>query len=497
MGTMSFLLPAGLAPDLGQDLSRACVSGGPDNMPWPTETQVEADRIVLHRDVEESGSLVAPWEVKGFGRLAGTSGTLIDRASPYHLQIELARGKVNQLRGQSADWQMQGMYLPAALKQRIVEASLAFGRAVSRADTDETSPLAQAALERAYLTAEELVLLYIEQMFQARHQRQSRLETALACRLGTATDLQESHAKALTTACNSVVVPFVWRETEPLQGQFDWHLHDALVSLAEDEKLTLSAGPLIDFSATHLPQWVLDGKRDLPTLATAMCDYVAEVIKRYRGRIRAWQLTNGTNCSNVLPLVEDELLWLTVRLAEVARQVDPNLSLSVGLAQPWGEYMATEDRTHSPFIFADTLIRSGMNLAFLELEVIMGVRPRGSYCRDLLELSRLLDLYSLLGVPLRVTLGYPSSDAADPNADEDLEVGAGHWRGGFTPEAQGEWASLFGALVVCKPAVRALVWPHLSDTAPHHFPHCGLFDLEDRPKPVLESLQRLRENHLR
>ena len=42
----------------------------------------------------------------------------------------------------------------------------------------------------------------------------------------------------------------------------------------------------------------------------------------------------------------------------------------------------------------------------------MGVTPRGSYCRDLLETSRILDLYALLGLPLRVTLGYPSSAAA-------------------------------------------------------------------------------------
>src|SRR5947209_14405751 len=139
MGTMSFLLPAGLNRDTAQELERACVAGGPDNMPWPTETRVEPDRLILNREVEESGSLVAPWDVDGFGRLMGTSGTLIDRSSPYHFQVELARGKVNQLRCQSADWQMQGMYFPPALKQHITDASLAFGRAVTRSPDDEAA----------------------------------------------------------------------------------------------------------------------------------------------------------------------------------------------------------------------------------------------------------------------------------------------------------------------------------------------------------------------
>src|SRR2546421_8476136 len=157
MGTMSCLLPAGLDHDAAQQLERACVAGGPDNMPWPTETHVEPGRLVLHRDVEESGSLVAPWDVGGFGRLMGTSGTLIDRSAPYHLQVELARGKVNQLRCQAADWQMQGMYLPPALKQHILDASLAFGKAVTRANVADASPQAQVALESGYRSAEEMV----------------------------------------------------------------------------------------------------------------------------------------------------------------------------------------------------------------------------------------------------------------------------------------------------------------------------------------------------
>src|SRR5262249_13848848 len=156
-------------------------------------------------------------------------------------------------------------------------------------------------------------------------------------------------------------------------------------------------------------------------------------VRRYHGRIRSWQLTASSNCASVLSLGEDELLWLTVRLAEVARQVDPGLELILGIAQPWGEYMALEDRTHSPFMFADTLVRSGLNLAALDVEVVMGVSPRGSYCRDVLEMSRLLDLYALLGVPLRVTMGYPASRTNDPFADPELRLGAGRWRSGHTP----------------------------------------------------------------
>ena len=120
-------------------------------------------------------------------------------------------------------------------------------------------------------------------------------------------------------------------------------------------------------------------------MAKFMSRYVEAAVRRYRTRIRRWQVTAASNWANILGLTEEELLWLTVRLAETAKQLDPGLEVSVGVVQPWGEYLVVQERQHSPFLFADTLIRSGLNLAALEIEVVMGVTPRGSYCRDLLE----------------------------------------------------------------------------------------------------------------
>ncbi len=259
----------------------------------------------------------------------------------------------------------------------------------------------------------------------------------------------------------------------------------------------MTAGPLVDFSAARLPDWLWSHERDLSALGRFMCRYVEAAVRRYRSRVRRWQLTAASNSAALLSLGEDELLLLTVRMAEAARQVDPQLEVIVGLAQPWGEYMAFEERNHSPFIFADTLIRSGLTLAALDVELVMGVSPRGSYCRDLLDTSRLLDMYALLGLPLRVTLGYPSSSAPDALADPDCRVAAGHWRVGVSPEAQADWARAFATLAVCKPYVQAVHWTHFSDAEPHTFPHAGLLDAGGNPKPALAALRELREKHLR
>lgn len=499
MGTMSFLLPTGLPAEAAQAMERACVAGGPDSMPWPTRVVVNPDRINLARETEDSGCLVIPWPVAGMGRFICSSSTLIERSRPYHLQIELARGKINQLRCQAEDWKSGGMHIPPSLQLRIRDVSVLFGRSLTCDSHDEAGKLAQEALLEAHRLCENMVLLYIDQMFQARHQRQPRLDTILSCRLGTASELHHEQADAMLQAFNSFCLPFNWREIEPQATAYDWEAYDALLSWASKQGpgLTITAGPLIDFSPYQLPDWVQERSRDVAALAGVMCGYVEAAIKRYRGRIRTWQLTAASNAATFLSLGEDELLWLTARLVETARQIDSNLALSIGIAQPWGDYMVKQPRSYSPFIFADTLLRSGLNLSSLDLELACGMTPRGSYCRDLLEASRVIDLYSLLGMPLRVTLAYPSSSQPDPLAEPDIQVRAGQWHGGFTPEEQNIWAKYYASLALCKPTVRSVQWAHLSDAALHQFPNCGLFDSSNQAKPALNTLQSMRENHLR
>jgi hypothetical protein len=496
MGTMTFQLPAAVSPDTARELKRTCMAGGPDNMPWPTQLHFSADQLRVSRVVDESGYLIVPWTIDGRGRLMGTSATLIERPRPYNLLVELARGKVNQVRCQAFDWRAGGLQLTPELEKQIDDASKAFGRAITAAAPEEVTREAQSALDLAYQAAEQLVGAYIQQVFHIRHQRQPQLDTTLACRLG-ATPPPPAVGEQIIATFNSVCLPLSWGLVESEEATYRWDQCDALLDWAQRQKLEVSAGPLIDFSSAQLPAWLWLWEQDLPSLAAFMGKFVETAVRRYRGQIRRWHLTAASNCANVLALTEDDLLGLTYRLAESARQVDASLELVLGIAQPWGEYMAQTDRTHSPFIFADTLIRSGLNLAALDVELVMGVMPRGSYCRDLLEVSRLLDLYALLGVPLRVTLGYPSSARSDADADPELSVEGGHWGSGFTPDVQAGWAANVTALTLCKPYVQGVQWTHARDAESHQFPHCGLFDPADQPRLALANIQALRAAHLR
>lgn len=487
MGALSFRLPGGLTAGLARDLERSCVAGGYDFMPAYSKATVSGGSLIVSRDSDESAALIAPFEVPGAGKLLGATATLVQRAEPYSLITELARGKINQLRCQSHDWSSSGMTLSDELTQQIHDVTHRFSKAVAMTDAAAADIEAIGALTDCYAAAHQLVIQYMNQLLQLRISRQGQLESLLGVRINGATV-----AKSAGDAFNSFVIPMSWRQVEPTESHYTWDATDAALTWAESQTSAISAGPLIEFSTRGLPDWLWLWQGDLQSLASFMCDYVETAVGRYRGRIRRWCVSGGANIAGVLKLGEEDLLWLTARLAETAWQVDPDLELVISISQPWGGYLARKEYTYTPFIFADTLIRAGLKLAALELEWFMGMTQRGSYCRDGLEASRQLDLYAMLGIPLQVALAYPAGDVADQLADPEIQVGNGHWRTGYTPQLQAQWAATFAKLAISKPFVRGITWCHLHDSDEHTLPNCGIIDATGAIRPVLAELQNIK-----
>jgi len=495
MGILRFRLPERLSAEESRDLTLASIAGGYDNAPAVTRASVEGDQLVLSRESTESGYIQVPWNVPGVGHVVAASATLAERDEPYDLLLELARGKVNQLRSQAADWAFSGIEPSQPLEDEIRAVGRSFAAAATESDGPLARDAARATLAAAGAAASHLVAEYTGHLLQARHERLPKLDTSLGARLNGS--VPPAASPAVTASLNSAVLPLTWRTIEPTESNYRWETADTALAWAERNGLRVTAGPLIDFSQRGLPDWLWLWEGDLQSLASFMCDYVETAVGRYRGRIRRWQLSAAANLGSVLKLAEDDFLWLSARLAEAAWQVDSGLELTIGLAQPWGDELARREFNYSPFIFADTLIRAGLKLAAIDLEWFAGYSPRGSYCRDVLDASRLLDLTAHLGVPVQVTLAYPAAGVADALADPTLRVGAGRWAAGYSDESQAEWAETFARVALGKAYVRALNWAHLTDGEEHTFPHAGLLDPAGRPRPALERLRRLREAHLR
>jgi len=182
---------------------------------------------------------------------------------------------------------------------------------------------------------------------------------------------------------------------------------------------------------------------------------------------------------------------LVVDGIEALRGIDPKAPLIVSIDQPWGEYIAREDQELTPFSFADTLVRGELGVAGIGLELNLGYWPGGTLPRDLLEISRMLDRWSQLGLPLLLMISAPSSDQTDPLARE----GAVPLAGASQASQQRLLESLLPMLLAKHP-VQGIIWNQTFDARPHSFAHGGLFDAQGQPKLALQTIADLRSRYL-
>ena len=111
MGLLRFFVDPVTAPPDWRQAHRAFISGYDGRV---HATRVEFDGRVLscRRQQHESGKLHVPWDVEGRGSQVVSTTSLPEREQPYILPLELARGKLAEVREQAAVWQQLRMSEP-------------------------------------------------------------------------------------------------------------------------------------------------------------------------------------------------------------------------------------------------------------------------------------------------------------------------------------------------------------------------------------------------
>lgn len=492
MGRMRFLVhPPNRLTAESAEKAYVC---GYDFTPWPCRSRIVDQQLVIERASTDSGNVNVPWSLDGEPELMLSTGTLIERDRPYNLGIELARGKINQVRNQLAEWQSIGLSVPQALLDTLHRALECFSKAVTQQDNvEEASQLADEALGLALDASRQLVACYTKQALAARHRQATKLATWLGSNLGHSL-LDEATARRYLSSFNAAVIPLTWRAVEVSEGEYNWDVYDRQLAWCGSHKVTAIGGPLLQLGGQGVPDWLYLWEGDFDNVLTFVSDYVETAVTRYRGKVDLWLCAAGMNLGEVLGLSEEALLKLVVRTVEIARRIDPETPAVIRFSQPWAEYMQYMDLDLSPLHFADALVRTGLELGGLELEISAGYDGTGTPARDFLDVNRLIDLWSCLNVPLYITLTYPSAAGPDPLAFGEAQPLA---RTKWSVELQQQWVESLVPLLLSKPAVQGIVWNQLTDATPHEYPWGGLFDNQSEPKPSLASLSVLRKIHLK
>jgi hypothetical protein len=467
---------------------------GADELPWYGRAYLSGNQLIVERAESDSGCVFVPWRIDGQGvMLLGTS-TLMERDRPYQLEVELARGTVNRLRSQIAQWELLGMMVPDALRDEVLEATRHFSRS---ATAEEAAPAAESA-ERALVAAvdamDRAAALYAEQATVQRRAQSRKLATWFGVHLGNEMPSLKL-ARQLAESFNMASIPLSWRAVEATEGRRTWEQADAQIEWAQTAGMKVIGGPLLELDDRGVPDWTYLWEGDFDSLLGFMLDHLAAVVKRYRGRVHLWQAAARMSHGRALALGEEQRLQIAARAITKVRELDPTTPIIATFDQPWAEYLATEQLDLAPLHFADALVRADLGLSGLGLEINVGYHPGASPHRTPLAYSRLIDTWSLLELPLLVALVLPSSAKDDPQAQGKTQVLASAGSD-VSIATQQAWIERYVPLLLAKSPVQVILWNQLSDAAPHHYPHGGLFDAQEQPKPALEALRKIRKQML-
>ncbi|MGC3966650.1 MAG: hypothetical protein QM775_04560 [Pirellulales bacterium] len=141
--------------------------------------------LLVEREGFDSVKLNLPYRVDERGEPLVATGTLAQRERPYLLPLELARGKLNVVRNQIADWEAAGFEASAELKSLVHSATHHLTDAAVRQQEPLVAALfAHDALADALAAAELAAKVYSDQALAVRHRTVARLPIAFGCGLG-------------------------------------------------------------------------------------------------------------------------------------------------------------------------------------------------------------------------------------------------------------------------------------------------------------------------
>ncbi len=398
MGLLKFDLPDDLPEELRSALARCWIAGGYDGCPVPSRRKLESQKLTITRDEVESGYLQLAWPIGTPSYVIGSS-TLRQRPEPYSLLTELARGTVNRLRSLLAELDSVPIAVDPALRSLVQAQTYAFGRMISGGISISTAATQQ-IIESCRQGIDQAVALFGQYRLKIRQHANGSLPLWFGSRITK--PLSSAETEVYLESFNAIRIVPNWSALEAKETVYNWSTLDPLVHWAASTGMGVSIGPMIDL-AGPFPEWLQAWEGDLPSLSACMTEYMSVVFQRYRQHVRVWQVFSGMNHADAMGLMEDDRVRLAARLLEATKELDSEAVWIMGISQPWGDYLSSDQQTYSPLVFADTLLRAGYPVGGIELEMLFTEHARKSNPRDALDVIQLVELFDHLSLPLEIS----------------------------------------------------------------------------------------------
>lgn len=440
----------------------------------------------MARDASSSAACVQQ-DTGECGDLLLQTCLLPPREEPYLLNLELARHRIMLLYNKLEDWGMFDLAATHPVTRRAELARQLFVQALCAQSDDppRADKLARDSLVAALDGSEELAMAHAEILLERRMSTGAVPRHPIGC--GVALDQPHERVRsALVANFDFLQLPISWRRLAPAEGEYQWEVMDAWAQWLLRNKMPVIAGPLVNFEAGSVPDWLFMWEQDFETMRDLVYEHIEEVVKRYRQVVSVWNVASGLHVNDQFAMGVDQVMELTRLTVLRVKDLHPTAKVIVELRQPFGERFGTNAHSIPPLIYADLLLQNGVNVDGFGLKLVMGQPTLGHYTRDLLQISDLFDRFAPLSKSLHITLAAPSKMPASPrDADAACRVAmarGGYWRKPWSDTVQGRWLAAVIKIAFSKPFVDSVAWQQLVDTEQIEVAASGLVDHEMQPK---------------
>ncbi len=503
MGQFHYEVPDAARDFLEKSLWQDAYICGIEGVPFQSHNRLQNNRLTVSRSgIDSSGKLFLTCQIEGLGyRTLSTCSLRPIADDAYRLPLELARGSCYRARSQSDVWSRAGLELSARFIDDLSKGTELFLESAGGVgDPERAGQTAVAAIGYLERAIEELGESYSAQSIAFRKQREPHIGTLLAGTLVPPSPTQGPHAEQFCAAFNAAALRLSWADIETDSGRFDFDAAEQTIQFLSSKGIRIIGGPLIDFRQRLMPQWLYLLEDNFDAFLLSVTHYVEKVVTRFRGRVQLWNCACGLNTRGPIELDDEQAIRLALEILATVRRTDPSTPAIMSFDQPFGEYLSKHRDAISPLHFADALVRTGMQMAGIGLEVRVNYKDAATLPRSSVDFGLMIDRWATLGMPMLVQLTVPGGTGADPRAQAPGDVlsidGVLSDAASIAAAEQLRIADPMIRTCLAKHIVHGIVWEGWSDAEPHVNSHSGIIDGQGQPRPMLQYLTDLRRQYL-
>lgn len=467
---------------------------GLDGIPWPCRVSIENDILTVSRNRDESGKFFVSYPFERYGELTIGSGTLPESQTPYDLVTELARGTLNRLRNQTSIWEEGGLAISEEVCRLTSEATERLSRSIMTTaasaaadgvDTDDVTKTKDA-------WAQEALDLAMDAIFEISRDFGDRIASFRA-----------GHDEISPFWFAGSGASFEGQDNED-RKKFDlWEIEpSAVVDGDASVKQRIICGPLLDASVNGASKGYDLAESDFEPRRKKLLSYCEQSLADMPESVSLIHAVSGLNGTGHRHMSFPQQLQLTNCILGEIEKSETKTPTLISFDFPWAERLASSVGGTHPLQIADSLLRQGLPISYLGLEVNLDYWPSGSVSRDPLQWIDLIDIWAQLGLPLVFLLRVPQQAAAqtsvesNPATDEDAKKASNSVRENLTDEQRRLLMQTVVPMLIARPNVHGVIWRQWQDNGDVRFPMGGLNDADGQKKPLLDQIQNVRASIL-